>query len=58
MLMDNRLEQAHENVLDRIDVWSNSDAEISLVEFLGWTDREYKHYMENNELPIRELEYK
>jgi hypothetical protein len=58
--MDNSQQQAltlaHLKVEDLIDTWHESDTENNLVDFLGWSELEYKLYVEKNQLPERELE--
>ena len=55
MNMNNELAEAHERVLDRIEVWHESDSENTLIDFLNWTSDEYKDYLERNVLPEREV---
>lgn len=55
MNKEQRINEAHVKVIDKIDVWHDSDSENTLIDFLNWTSDEYKDYVERNVLPEREL---
>lgn len=45
----------YEEIDDKIDAWHNSDSELKLHEYLGWTWDEYRAYVEKTTLPARIL---
>ncbi len=40
-----------EQVLNKIDEWHNSNSEVSLHDFLGWTFLEYYAYVKTGVIP-------
>lgn len=53
--MDERLKTIRESIERRVMEWHNSDAPLSLCEFLGWTPNEYTDWLEERKIPEREL---
>ena len=49
-------EAAMNNVFDRIDQWHDSQQAITLAAYLGWSDAEYRTFVERCEIPEREYE--
>lgn len=54
--MTKQLDKTEENILDRIDAWHESNVAITLAAYLGWSDAEYKAFVERNEIPEREYD--
>jgi len=52
---NNALERAHASVEQLISVWHESDTENNLIDFLGWSELEYRLYVQENQLPEREV---
>lgn len=44
-------EDREETVLDKIDAWHESNSNLQLHEYLGWTREEYKAYVERGTIP-------
>ena len=42
-----------EELDDKIDDWHDSDTDLSLAEYLGWTQEEYIHWFETLNMPIK-----
>jgi len=52
--MDERLKTIRQSIERRIEEWHNSDAPLSLCEYLGWTPKEYTEWLEERKIPERE----
>jgi hypothetical protein len=52
--MDERLKTIRDLIERRIVAWHNSDAPLSLCEYLGWTPKEYTEWLEERKIPERE----
>lgn len=48
-------EKANELIETRIDRWHDADSDVSLPQWLGWSDSEYAVWVETNEPPDREI---
>jgi len=54
--MDERLKTIRESIERRVGEWHNSDAPLTLCEFLGWSPQEYTDWLEDgSKIPEREL---
>ena len=53
--MDERLKTIRESIERRVAEWHNSDAPLTLCEFLGWTPTEYSDWLEGHKIPEREI---
>ena len=53
--MDERLRIIRESIERRVAEWHNSDAPLTLCEYLGWTPREYVEWVEEQKIPQSEL---
>ena len=48
-------QRTKEVIDDLIDEWHEGDSELPLHEFLGWTEEEYKAWVEFGQLPERKI---
>jgi len=56
MTMTKQLDKVEEGIFDRVDAWHESASTLPLSAYLGWSDTEYKAFVERNEIPEREYE--
>ena len=54
--MTKQLDEVEDKILDRIDEWHESAAPVTLAAYLGWSDAEYRTFVERCEIPEREYE--
>lgn len=54
--MNKQLDEVEDKIDQRIYEWHRSAASITLAAYLGWSDAEYKAFVERNEIPEREYE--
>jgi hypothetical protein len=54
-MVDERLKTIRESIERRVTEWHNSDAPLSLCEFLGWTPSEYEEWLQLSVIPAREF---
>ena len=45
------MKKTEDQILDAADEWHNSDSNLTLHEFLGWTWEQYKAYVEDGLIP-------
>jgi hypothetical protein len=50
-MKEDNMKHTNENINDKIKEWHDSDSELKLYDYLGWTWDQYIDWVTTNELP-------